>query len=188
LSRAGLDLLFEKYPVLEAEELVLREATAADVSSVFSIFSDPEVVEFYDLDVLESPDQAAEMLVRWRRRFENREGVRWAITRAGQRQVIGTVGLHVQSDWKAGLGYDLGRPYWRQGIMTQALKAVLSCAFHEIELERLEALVMPGNQASGGLLAKLGFRREGLLRRYAYFKGTHQDLECFSLLRGEFGR
>lgn len=100
MSKAGLDLLFEQFPILVAEDLVLREATAADVSSVFSIFSDPEVVEFYDLDVFESPDQAAEMVVRWRRRFESREGIRWAITRAGQRQVIGTVGLYVQSNWE----------------------------------------------------------------------------------------
>lgn len=188
MSKAGLDLMFRQFPILETEDLKLREVAAADVSSVFSIFSDPEVVRFYDLSVFDSPNQAAEMINRWRFRFEKREAVRWGITRAVQGQVIGTVGLHVQSDWKAGLGYDLGRPHWRQGIMTQALRAVLSFAFQEIELERLEALVMPGNQASSGLLAKLGFRREGLLRRYAYFKGTHHDLECFSLLRGEFGR
>lgn len=188
MSKAGLDLLFEQFPILEAEDLVLREATAADVSSVFSIFSDPDVVEFYDLDVFESPDQAAEMVVRWRRRFESREGIRWAITRAGQQQVIGTVGLCVQSNWKAGLGYDLKRAHWRQGIMTRALGAVIPFAFEKVELERLEALVLPGNQASIRLLIKLSFLREGLLRRYAYFKGAHHDLDCFSLLRSGFGR
>lgn len=187
MSKTGLDSLFERFPTLETRDLKLREATSSDAPTLFSIFSDPQVVQFYDIHPLEHRDQAAEMIDRWRKRFEDREAVRWAITRAGQGEVIGTVGLHIQSEWKAGLGYDLARSYWRQGIMTRALGAVIRFAFDQVELERLEALVIPGNRASERLLGKLGFLKEGLLRRYAYFKGAHQDLGCFSLLHSEFG-
>jgi ribosomal-protein-alanine N-acetyltransferase len=185
MSEAGLEALFNQFPELRAGDLVLREVTQVDIPSLFSIFSDPQVMEFYDMLAFERTEQAAEMVDRWRGRFERRQAVRWGIVRAGQEQVIGTIGLYPETEWKAALGYDLGRAHWRQGIMTRALEAVIRFAFQQVELERLEALVLPGNWASAGLLGKHGFTREGLLRRYAYFKGAHHDLECYSLLRSE---
>ena len=180
-----MDFLFGQFPIIRTAGLELRQVTSADVSAVFTIFSDPEVVRFYDLDTFEYHDQVAAMIARWQRRFENRQAIRWGITQVGQGKVIGTVGLHVESEWKAGLGYDLGSAHWRKGIMTQALKAVIEFVFEQVEVERLEALVIPGNVASERLLDKLGFVNEGLLRHYAYFKGSHQDLTCFSLLRSD---
>jgi len=68
--------------------------------------------------------------------------------------------------------------------MTEALEAILRFGFREIELNRIQAVVMPGNVGSEGLLKKLGFRREGLLREYENWgnKG-YVDVTMFSLLR-----
>lgn len=187
MSKDGVDKLFKHFPVIETDNLLLREVTHDDDHWLFSIFSDPEVVEFYDIYALENLDQATEMIDRWGRRFENREGLRWGITQSSSDEVIGTIGLYIQSEWKAALGYDVRRSHWRRGIMTEAITAVIRLAFNQAELERLEALVIPGNQASEKLLEKLGFTNEGTLRHYAYFKDSHHDLQCYSLLRSEFG-
>jgi ribosomal-protein-alanine N-acetyltransferase len=185
MSTDGLDVLFSEFPVLRAGDLELRQVAASDTPDVFPIFSDPEVVQYYDLDPLETLGQAQEMIERWADRFQKRQAIRWGITVGQEEHVIGTCGLFIQSAWKGGLGYDLARPYWRQGIMTKALGRVIRFAFDTVELNRLEALVIPGNVASERLLGKLGFTREGLLREYMFFKGRHQDLNCYSLLRSD---
>ena len=49
-------------------------------------------------------------------------------------------------------------------------------------LNRIEALVMSGNEASYRLLGKLGFQKEGTLRQYEVVKGRFVDMEMFSIL------
>ncbi len=62
--------------------------------------------------------------------------------------------------------------YWHQGYMSEALRAMLAYGFETLELNRIEALVMPENEASAILLLRLGFSEEGVLREYAFFKGA----------------
>ena len=68
--------------------------------------------------------------------------------------------------------------------MTEALSAIIDFGFGEIELNRLEAVVMPENTASIKMLEKLGFRKEGLLEEYEKWgsKGF-VDLCMFAMLR-----
>jgi ribosomal-protein-alanine N-acetyltransferase len=68
--------------------------------------------------------------------------------------------------------------------MTEALSAIIDFGFGEMELNRLEAVVMPENTASIKMLEKLGFRKEGLLEEYEKWgsKGF-VDLCMFAMLR-----
>lgn len=61
---------------------------------------------------------------------------------------------------EAEIGYDLGKAYWRQGFMQEALQAIISFGFETMRLKRIEAEVEPANGRSIGLLRKLGFRME----------------------------
>ncbi len=180
-------LTLSEFPVLETSRLRLREMTAADAAAVFRIFSDDDVTRFYDFDTFTTEQQAAELIARQRNRFDKGDALRWGITQRHSDEVIGTVGLVINSqNGLGGLGYDLARPYWRKGIMSETLSIVIRFAFRTVKVNRLQALVMPGNVASAALLDKLGFLEEGTLREYSFFKGRYQDLRCFSLLRREF--
>jgi ribosomal-protein-alanine N-acetyltransferase len=64
----------------------------------------------------------------------------------------------------ATIGYWIGRKYWRQGLMTEALGAILQFAFAKLKLNRVQADVFTENKASLNLLRKAGFKREGLKR------------------------
>ncbi len=182
----GFDGFFEQFPTLQTGNITLRETTLSDAQSIYTLFSDPVVVAYYDIAPLKSVQQAEEMIGRWANRFTDHKGVRWGITLAGSKQVVGTIGLYFHHEWRAALGYDLAQAHWRQGIMSAALTEVIRVVFDRTGLNRLEALVMPGNVASEYLLEKLGFVREGLLREYMYFKEEHQDLISFSLLRSDY--
>jgi ribosomal-protein-alanine N-acetyltransferase len=87
----------------------------------------------------------------------------------------------------ATLEYFLGREYAGQGLMTEALEAILRHAFDSLKLEVVSARVFAGNAGSQRVLEKLGFVKEGVLRRAirGYGGVVHNDM-LFSLLREEW--
>ena len=68
--------------------------------------------------------------------------------------------------------------------MTEALEAIIDLGFREMNLNRIDAVVMPGNSASIKLLEKLGFWNEGLLKEYENWgRKGFADLCMLALLR-----
>jgi ribosomal-protein-alanine N-acetyltransferase len=165
---------------------------------VYAIFGDAETSRYLDDDTLTKPDEALEIIDWVGQIFADKRGLRWGITiKNVDAGLIGTCGFNVwypplpngspgREGVKADIGYDLARPYWRQGIMSEALHAMLDFGFTQMALHRIEAQVEPGNVASAALLNKLGFQREGLLRDYGYWRGSYQDIQLFSLLRRDW--
>ena len=84
------------------------------------------------------------------------------------------------------LGYWIGAAHARRGYMTEALALMLRHAFGALRLHRVEANIMPHNRPSLRLVARAGFRREGLSKRYLEIAGRWQDHERWALLREEF--
>ena len=82
----------------------------------------------------------------------------------------------------ATLGYWIGAPYARQGLMTAAVTLAVSFAFDHLRLHRLEAACLPSNLASIALLRRCGFAQEGLARRYLKIGGRWQDHLLFARL------
>jgi len=85
----------------------------------------------------------------------------------------------------ASLGYWVGFPFARQGVMTEALGVLLPHAFERLGLHRIEAACLPQNAASRGLLTKLGFVEEGYARGYLRINGEWRDHVLYGLLRSE---
>ncbi len=84
------------------------------------------------------------------------------------------------------LGYWVGASHARRGYGAAAVKAVLGHAFDTIGLNRVEAACQPENQASRGLLAKCGFRREGCAKDYLKINGRWRDHDLFAITAQEF--
>jgi [ribosomal protein S5]-alanine N-acetyltransferase len=76
--------------------------------------------------------------------------------------------------------------HWGQGLMREALTALISQAFGAYGLRRLEAEVNPANVASNALLRGLGFQHEGLLRKRWVAKGAAYDVNIYGLLGEEW--
>jgi ribosomal-protein-alanine N-acetyltransferase len=136
------------------------------------------------MDVFTSIAQAEQLIERQRQRFEQKERFRWGIALKNNDTIIGT-GDYVAWNrvWRnAELGYDLARPYWGQGIMTEAVRAMIQFGFKHMGLHRIEAEVMPENSASIRLLRKLDFHEEGILQERSFWKGAFRDLAMFALL------
>lgn len=75
----------------------------------------------------------------------------------------------------AHLGYKIAEQNTGQGLMTEAVDAVVHHAFSRLRLHRLMANYQPWNTASGRILEKLGFEREGFAKDYLYINGQWRD-------------
>lgn len=80
------------------------------------------------------------------------------------------------------LGYWVGQPFVRQGMMSAAVRAITPFVFETLRLHRLEAACIPTNTASVRLLERVGFKKEGLARRYLRINGVWQDHNLYALL------
>ncbi|MGH3967071.1 MAG: GNAT family N-acetyltransferase [Mycobacterium sp.] len=78
----------------------------------------------------------------------------------------------LRSAW---IGYWVSRSATGGGVATGALALGLDHCFGPVMLHRVEATVRPENVASRAVLAKVGFREEGLLRRYLQVDGAGRD-------------
>ena len=181
-----IDQIFAEFPEFETERLILRQIAPEDVQAIMAIFCDDAVTEHYDLSTFTSIDEAAELIDYFSESYEAERQIRWGIVRKEDLQLIGTCGFVALHTHRGEIGYDLASAYRRQGYASEALEVLLEVGFEDMELHRIEALVMVDNVASAGLLRKCGFSEEGILRDYDFFKGAFHDLRFFSLLEGEF--
>ena len=179
------------FPRLETHRLILREMTLGDVEFYFHHFNNEKVVEGSCFPGPKTPEAAKEELELYCiRPFKDDKGIRWGIARKGSDELIGTCGFY---DWnktshRAEIGYDLEPAHWREGIMTEALRAVLRYGFEEMGLNRIQAIIDSANVRSIKLVERLGFKKEGILRQNSYFRGRFRDEVCFSLLKEEWTR
>ncbi|AUB41214.1 rimJ, ribosomal-protein-alanine N-acetyltransferase [Nostoc flagelliforme CCNUN1] len=153
-----------------------------DAEAIFAVFSDPGVTQFHDLDTFTSIKEAIAVVERRAKRFEQGDGIRWGIVHKQDKVLIGSCGfqLNPQED-SAEIGYELASTFWRQGIMTEAVRTILQFGFEKMGLRFVLAQVMLDNIASKKLLEKLGFQSQGVLKQCGFFKGQFHDLEQFVL-------
>ncbi|MFF5098338.1 MULTISPECIES: GNAT family N-acetyltransferase [Actinosynnema] len=101
---------------------------------------------------------------------------------AGQITVGNIVRGALRSAW---VGYWVAADRAGGGVATAALALVVDHTFGYAGLHRLEATVRPENAASSRVLAKAGFRREGLFERYLDVAGQWRDHLCFAMTAEE---
>jgi len=176
------------FPSLETERLFLRPLTDLDLEFVFRHFSDPDVNRYLlDEEPVTTREQAQEIIDFYLAPGDKPYN-RWVIVRKNDMRAVGTCGYH---QWqrvhqRAEIGYDLEKASWKQGIMTETLRAMLQYGFEQMKLNRVEALVYVENEASVRLLGRLGFQKEGLLREYCRRCDAYYDHWLRSLLKAEW--
>lgn len=185
-----LDL--DTLPSLTTARLELRALTDADIPALFHLFSDPEALRYWSHGPFTREAQARELLERVQVGLRQRQFYQWGIARCDSGELIGTCtlfNLH-PTNRRAELGFMLSRGHWGRGLMREALERLLDFGFRDLGLHRLEADTDPGNTASNGLLERLGFRREGLLRQRWFVHGQWADTVYWGLLGSEsqYGR
>jgi RimJ/RimL family protein N-acetyltransferase len=159
------------FATLHTPRLSLRPVDSGDAEAVWCLFADPAVCAWYDHPPFTDPSQGRDRVVRWLALAAEGRQYRWALCLDGR--LVGTAGLYglYWHQRRASLGFDLLPAHWGQGLMAEALGALMPLWASEYGIHRLQALVLDGNVASRRLLAKLGFVCEGLLEDYEHWPG-----------------
>ncbi|HEY3447639.1 MAG TPA: GNAT family N-acetyltransferase [Myxococcales bacterium] len=167
-------------PVLRTARLTVRLAAVEDAARIAAYygrnrahlapFEPPRAPEFF------TPEFWAERAIAWRRERELDQSCRLFLFQDGE--PIGVAGLAPIQRGPfqcASLGYSVDAGREGQGLMSEALRAVIRCAFEDLKLHRLQANHLPENVRSAALLARLGFVREGYAKEYLFIGGAWRD-------------
>ena len=179
----------EEFPQLETDRLFLREMTIDDLKFYFRHFNNDKIVEGSCFPGPKSIEAARKELELYCiKPFKENRGIRWGIVRKAEGELIGTCGFYAwnKTAYRAEIGYDLNPAHWGQGIMTEALHAVLDYSFGKMGMNRTQAIIDSKNIRSIKVVRRLGFKKEGVLRENSYFNGQFRDEVCFSLLKNEW--
>ncbi len=173
----------QKFPTLDLnDQFYLREQSLEDTTAFFQYYSDPDVARHILASNPKTLPEAHGEIMYCRNLFYQKSGIYWSIARKDNDQMIGAVGLYINNNHhRAEICYDLAKEYWRQGIITEAIRQVLEFSFNTIDIQRMEAQTIKENEASTGVLKKLGFVHEGELSNYRYFQGQSYDIEMYAI-------
>lgn len=179
----------EKFPVLETERLVLREASITDAVDMFVYLSDREVTTPMGIPPYITANDVFNEEISWYKAIASEgTGMRWVITEKDSDVVIGSCGFLNMSreHHRAEIGFELNKTSWGRGIASEAVAAVVDYGYSHLNLNRIEAIVDPSNLSSQKVLEKQAFMKEGLLRHYEYNFGKFSDVLMYALVKEEY--
>ncbi|WP_046246153.1 GNAT family N-acetyltransferase [Hymenobacter terrenus] len=177
-----------EHPRLEITRLVLRQLTAADAPHIVTLAGDRAVAS--NTSNIPHPYHPAD--ARWwvelsAAAYQAGEGVTFAIELKSTGDFIGAISLTVQRRFdRAEAGYWLGVPYWNQGLMSEALAAVLRFGFAELGLNKILATHFRHNLGSVAVMQKNGMVKEAELVQHVKRDGHYHDLIQYRLTRHEY--
>lgn len=176
-------------PELSNGETLLREWSYNDLPCIAEASRDTAIRLGTTVPSKFSEDAGRAFIDRQRGRWTTGEGLSLAIVEARTGTAAGLMCLlHRQQPGVVGVGYWVVASRRRKGLTLASLVLLSRWALHLSAVDRLEALVDPGNEASIRVLDGAGFRQEALLRSYTEFEGNRGDAVLYSLLESDIER
>jgi len=147
------------FPQLVSKRLKLRRLLMSDSKDVFRLRTDKEVNKFIERPTSRTEKNGEEFVKRIEKGIADNSIFLWVISLQETPKLIGTICLwnFNEDQTVAEVGYDLFPEYHSQGIMTEALNAVLDFGFNTASFKAIEAFTHNDNKASIKLLIKNGF-------------------------------
>ena len=175
---------------IETERLVLRRFTVNDAGSMYRNWaSDPEVTRYLTWPAHAGIEVSRAVLEDWVTSYAQKNYYQWAITlKDNETDPIGNIAAVGMNDdiSMVHIGYCLGREWWHQGIMSEALKAVIGFFFNTVGANRIESRHDTRNPHSGMVMKKCGMKYEGTMRSSDRNNQGICDACWYAILREDF--
>ena len=172
---------------IRTERLLLRPLTVNDIETIWPYVSNPEIPKYMSWDAHMDRTETQKFLERIQEDMANGKSILWAIFLkekfCGIISIISIIRRHRSLTYdKAELAYWLAPEYQKQGIMTEAGKAVITFAFKQLGFHRLTVSHIPENKASENLIRKWEFRYIGEEREAFMKNGKWHNHKLYELL------
>lgn len=178
---------------LETERLILRRFVPSDLEQIFyNCWSDPEVYKWTNYGLMNCIDDVinnAEMFTdKWFGAYERLNRYSWAIVLKSSGNVIGRFfGMNPNDKVsQIELTYEIGQKWWGIGLMTEAVKAVISFFFDKVGFNRIYAYHAHANPASGKVMQKCGMIYEGTMRQACICNNGLFDMVNYAILAQDY--
>ena len=170
--------------IIVTKHLVLRPLTVRDVEELYAIYSDSEVMKFWNTTPWTKLAQARELIDKDADALNTGSHLRLGIEAKEEKKLIGTCILFSFNNQcrRAEIGYILAKSFWGHEFMNEALSAFINHAFSDMKLHRIEADIDPRNHPSAKILKHLGFIKEGHLRERWIINDEVSDSFLYGLL------
>ena len=164
--------------LLEGKNVNLRLMERNDLPILHEWINNPEFMNKYEELKQESEAELEKT-------YDNLKDGQWFFVHKKDGTKIGYV-AHYVADGKRELGYFILPEERQKGYANEAIQIIVDYLFLTKNIIRIQAQVDPENVASWKTLEKLGFQKEGMLRKAFYCRGKWKDDLIYSILREEW--
>ncbi len=145
----------------ETPRLRMRQWRDADREPFAAMNADPAVMEFFPSPQSRAASDAS--IDAWQSQFAANGWSNWAAELIESGQFIGFVGLSVPRRVLpfspcVEIGWRLARPYWGQGLASEAARRALRIGFENLGLTEIVSFTAVGNQRSRAVMERIGMR------------------------------
>jgi ribosomal-protein-alanine N-acetyltransferase len=175
-------------PILKTNRLILNAFTQADVPQVTAICSKKAIAD----TTAHIPHPYTEKIANeWIHThalsFNKKSSVTYAIRGKQALDLIGCMSLVIDPVSDRGeLGYWIREAAWNKGYCTEAAQVIIPFGFNTLQFNKLKAEHLIRNPASGKVLQKLGFKKEGVLKEHFKKWGIYEHIAVYGLCRSDY--
>ena len=174
---------------IETKRLLLRDFQPKDAEPMYHNWaSDPEVTKFLTWPTHKSVEVSQAVVDGWVKESAGLQYYQWAIVPKSLGKPIGSISavkVNEETD-SVTIGYCIGRAWWGQGIVVEALRALIAFFFDEVGANCVNACHDPRNPNSGKVMRKSGMTYEGTWRAGGVNNQGICDECWYSVLRKEY--
>lgn len=184
------DKLFKNFPIIEGDDILMKQIGKQDLNDYAEINMNEVLYRFKPGEPRKTIAAVENIIGHHERDFYKKIIINLGIyLKKENNKMVGVVELfdfNIKVN-EATIGYTLNQNYWGKGIATKTTALLLDYLFNEIDVNRIQAFVMPENEKSKNVLLRNNFIKEGTIRQGNYWKGRGiVDLELYSILKAEY--
>jgi ribosomal-protein-alanine N-acetyltransferase len=180
--------IFKKIPTLETKRLVLRKLKVSDYADMYEYSKSDKVTKYLLWRSHPDARYTRDYLSFVQTQYRTGNFFDWAVVEKETNKMIGTCGF-ARLDFEnnlAEIGYVINPAYWRRGYATEAVKRVVDYGFEDLNIHRIEARYIVGNEVSRRVMEKCGMSFEGIHKSSLYVKEEYVSVGYCSIVADDY--
>lgn len=177
----------DSLPIIETERLILSSLSDEDIQDCVEYANNLNAQQYtLALPYPYTEKDAKFFIDLCKEQFEKGNSIPLGIRIKTTKKLIGSIELRFKNFDKAEIGYMLNEVYWCNGYATEALKALISFGFRNLQLNKIYAFHLLGNDASAIVMQKNNMQYEATLKQHVKKNDIYFDIVLYSILKDDF--